>query len=62
MLDTTLSMFMIGIYLSEVNFTDMFKNKANYLIALGRGLIIPFVAMIIIYFVQNSRFVSDGNL
>ena len=52
--NTPLSMFMIGIYLSEVNLTDMFKNKANYLIALGRGLIIPFVAMIIIYFVPNT--------
>ncbi len=51
--NTPLSMFMIGIYLSEVNLVEMFKNVSNYKIAIARGIIIPAFAMIIIYFVPS---------
>lgn len=51
--NTPLSMFMIGIYLSEVNVLDMIKNISNYKITIVRGFIIPALAMIIIHFVPS---------
>lgn len=52
--NTPLSMFMIGIYLSEVNALEMFKNISNYKVTIARGFIIPALAMIIIHFVPSA--------
>ncbi len=52
--NTPLSMFMIGIYLSEVNLVDMLKNVSNYKITIARGFIIPLIAMIVILLIPST--------
>lgn len=52
--NTPLSMFMIGIYLSEVNLVDMLKNISNYKITIARGFIIPLIAMIVILLIPST--------
>lgn len=53
-LNTPLSMFTVGVYLAQTDLLAMFCRKSVYLVCLVRLIIIPLIALAILYFVPNT--------
>ena len=46
--NTTLAMFVIGVYLAEVDLPSMFRRKSNYLIAAVRLCAVPLISVLVL--------------
>lgn len=53
-LNTPLSMFTVGVYLAQTDLLAMFQRKSVYLVCLVRLIIIPLIALAILYFVPET--------
>lgn len=53
-LNTPLSMFTVGVYLAQTDLLAMFRRASVYLVCLVRLIIIPVIALAILYFVPNT--------
>lgn len=53
-INTPLAMFTVGVYLSQVNIADMFKNRVLYLVSLMRLVVIPLVVLVLMIFVPSA--------
>lgn len=53
-LNMPLSMFTVGVYLAQTDLLAMFQRKSVYLVCLVRLIIIPLIALAILYFVPDT--------
>lgn len=53
-LNTPLSMFTVGVYLAQTNLAAMFRRKSVYLVCLVRLVILPAIALAILFFVPDT--------